>query len=246
MSWRPEPEDAPRLGVMTLLHARHAYIRAIAASIRQMCLPVEWQIVLNRPTSKVVAELNAALARLHPSVRPTLLDAPFSPLDKVERFMELRQWQLERLSPCDYAALWDDDHVLGDPKAVRATLLENPDLVYATKTFFWDNDASVNTRLPPHRSAFFFRYLAGDAFPLDRTIHAPARVHDTAKIVVDLPGGLLDYGYMTLEDRERCWRDYKRVGKIDAATLPLIQPPVLAGWPGPYPLRRDPDDEPIE
>ncbi len=230
---------------MTLLHARPHYLRAIARNLRSVTLPVEWQIVLNRPTSTVIAELNFVLRHLGKLVQPMLLDAPFSPLDKVERFMELRQWQLERLSPCDYGVIWDDDHVLADPAAVRGVLLQGPDLVYATKTFFWDSDALVATHLPPHRSAFFFRWLKDDAFPLDRTIHAPARIHDTAKVTVDMPGGLLDFGYMRREDRERCWRDYKRVGKIDAATLPLIQEPALAHWPGPYPLRRDPDDDEV-
>ena len=230
-------EPRHKLGVMTLLHARHAYIRHIARSLRLTGMPVEWQVVLNRPTSKVVSELNHALYHLPNSIKPVLLDAPFSPLDKVERFMELRQWQLERLSPCDYGVIWDDDHVLPDPRGVRAVLLELPDLVYATKVFFWGDDATVATHLPPHRSVFFFRYLQGDAFDQARVLHAPARIHDTAKVITDLPGGLLDYGYMDKDDRDRCWRDYKRVGKIDAATLPLIQTPSLAHWPGPYPLR---------
>lgn len=230
-------EPVHRLGVMTLLHARWRYIRHIAACLTRIALPVEWQLVLNRPASKVVAEMNLALRELSPRIRPVILDAPFSPLDKVERFMELRQWQLERLSPCDYGVIWDDDHVVADPKGVRAALLELPDLVYATKYFFWDNDATVATHFPEHRSVFFFRWLKDDAFDLTRTLHAPARIHDTAKVVTELPGGLLDFGYMEREDRERCWRDYRRVGKIDAATLPLIQTPALAHWPGPYPLR---------
>lgn len=237
--------ETPRIGVMTLLHARSAYIRAIARGLRSLGLPVEWQLVLNRPTAPVIAELNFTLAHLGARIKPLVLDAPFSPLDKIERFMELRQWQLERLSPCEYGVIWDDDHVLGDPAATPGILMQDPDLVYATKVFFWDNDATVATHLPTHRSAFFFKRLPGDAFPEDRTIHAPARVHDQARVVVDMPGDLLDFGYMAKADRERCWRDYKRVGKIDASTLPLIQAPALAHWPGPYPLRNDPDADEV-
>lgn len=232
------PKPRPSLGVMLLVHQRHTVLPAIYHFLRSLKIPVHLQITGSSPSRRVLQEIERIM-RLsrRGAVDVDVWQAPFSPLDRVERFMELRQWQLERLPMTDWAVIWDDDHVPSSLPAVRAALDSDADLVYATKVFFWNRDDTYTTHIPPHRSVFFFRRRPGDAFPLDRTIHAPVGVHDGAKKIIDLDCPLLDYGYLTLTDRDRCWRDYRRVGKIDPATLALVQPPILHEWPGPFPLR---------
>lgn len=221
-----------KLGVMLLCHERHQYLRAIYQCLQRMRTTTHLQITANRPNSRVVSVIQdiAADADYDPLIDVKILRAPFDPLEKGERFMELRQWQLEHLPDTEYGVIWDDDHFLADP-AEAHQLLHRPrksvDLVYATKLFFWDSLDTITTHLPRHRSVFFFRRLPGDKFPTDRTIHAPAQIHDTAITVRDLKTPLLDYGYLSKADRERCWNDYKRAGKIDAATLALLKEPKL-------------------
>lgn len=192
------------------------------------------QITANEPSPAVVQVVTRGCSQLSDAGKAVqLLEAPFSPLAERERFMELRQWQLSQLpSRGDYGAIWDDDHILEDPAELVRVLQDGADLVYATKIHFWDSPRFYTTRLPVHNSVFVFRQLPGDSFPLDRVIHAPGRVHDSAEKVVQLKGHLLDYGYMRAEDRKRCWDDYRRVGKIDAATTPLVQPPATQYWHG--------------
>lgn len=223
-----------RLGVMQLVHARPDLLPAIWRNMRQLRVQTHLQVVLSRPTREVLDKVIALENKPTSKLTVEVLEAPFSPLDDTERFRELRRWQHERLpEDCDYGVLWDDDHLLEYPDLCAKLLRSGAwDLLYATKLFFWDSPAQFTTHIPTHRSVFFFRCLPADAFPLDRTIHAPARIHDTGKKVGDLPGYLLDYGYMTPFDRERCWNDYKRVGKIDPATLALVSPPDLHEWRG--------------
>jgi hypothetical protein len=220
---------------MTILHERDRFIQPIFRQLKELQIPVRWQLCLNKPNSAVLAEVAALVPTELVSI--DVFDAPFSPLERKERFMELRQWQLEQAPPTTYGVLWDDDHVLADVKEAREKLLRDYDLIYATKLFFWGDDEHFTTHIPTHRSVFFFRRLDGDRYPLDRTIHAPARIHDTGKRVVDLAAPLLDYGYLCERDRERCWADYKRCGKIDASTLAIVQEPELLPWKGPFPLR---------
>lgn len=231
-----------KLGVMTLVHSRAHLLEAIFRQMPKLGR-VHWQIVLSKPTADVLYEVDRIYTLLlyrAAGLEIEILEAPFSPLEERERFMELRKWQAEHLPPdCDYACIWDDDHILEDPAELKALMNgEGFDLAYATKLFFWDSPKTYTTHIPVHRSVFVYRVLPGDAFPVDRTIHAPEQIHDRAAHVIDLKGRLLDYGYMRSLDRERCWRDYKRVGKIDPATVAIVQPPSLHPWGGHDPYSR--------
>lgn len=230
--------QAIKLGVMTLAYQREHVFREIAKSINRLRLPVVWQIALNRPNAAVLSTL-AQVERdleLMPrcKIQLSYLEAPFSPLDQGrERFMELRQWQLEQLpADCTHAVIWDDDHILEDEAEVRDAIQSGADLTYIRKVFYWDRTDQINTAFPEHNSVFVFRRLPGDSFDLGRTLHAPTRVHDNPRSIVQLDGRLLDFGYLRATDRERCWSEYKRVGKIDAATLPLVSPPRLVTLKG--------------
>lgn len=224
---------------MLLVHQRDHVLGAIFQQLRRLKCRTHLQITVNRPSSSVLNLVEAVVQ--HPPGRATVevLQAPFSPVGDPgkERFMELRQWQLERLPWTDYGVIWDDDHVLEDHKEARDLLHTGGfDLVYATKKFFWDSPETYTTHLPVHRSVFFFRRIPGDSFPLDRVIHAPRLIHDSSREIRDLEGALLDYGYLYPEDRFRAWADYKRSGKIDASTIGLILPPKLEQWTGQVPI----------
>lgn len=235
------------LSVLTLLYKREFVLPAIFQNLVDLraALPhldVTWHLALSPRVSLDVLDTINKLQhlqvdhRLGPRIE--VYPAPLNPLDDKERFMELRQWQLS-FAPPGWAVLWDDDQVLANPSEFAQHFHSDVDLLYATKVFFWDSDDQVATHLPPHRSVFFFRRRDGDQFPLGRTIHAPVDVHDNPRGVADLRGALLDYGYMRRDDRLRCWNEYKRVGKIDAATLALVrEDPPLERWSGPFPLRQ--------
>lgn len=207
---------------LILAHARPQLIEAIAAQVRE--IGGEPKFTLDRPTDAVYNAVTRTGAQFDWSTLPVLSHR--------ENFMFIRNQQLLRVET-PYASIWDDDHLLADPAEARAALAEEPDLLYATKKYLWDSCDRHNAALPVHRSVFFFRVLAGDRFPLDRTINAPTRVHDEARRVADLRGPLLDCGYLTAAERARVLKAYKRAGKLDALTLGLTRPsdlqPVPAG-----------------
>jgi len=199
--------------------------------LRLLGCDVHLQVVLSRPNSEVLCEVGELERSATYGVN--IVEAPFNPLEPgmPERFMEMRRWQYDLLPPCDYGVIWDDDHYLEDPNEARLLLEKREyELIYATKAFFWGDTKHIATHIPTHRSVFFFRCLPGDQYPLDRTIHAPARIHDTATKVIDLQSKLLDFGYLSRAERDRCWADYKGVGKIDSATTALIEDPTLEIW----------------
>jgi hypothetical protein len=216
---------------MQLVHARHEHLMDIWKQLRLLGCDIHLQVVLSRPNSEVIREVNHL--EKHATYDIQVVEAPFNPLEagKGERFMELRRWQHDLLPPCDYGVIWDDDHYLEDPQEARKLLeCREWDLIYATKAFFWGDREHIATHIPTHRSVFFFRCLPGDEYPLDRVIHAPSQIHDNATQVTDLRSKLLDFGYLNRADRDRCWADYKGVGKIDSATSALIDEPTLELW----------------
>jgi len=219
---------------MMLVHQRAHVLAKIVAQLPKIA-KVHLQIVLSKPSSDVLFEVDRLYHMNHPKrLQIEILEAPFNPLEQYERFMELRRWQAERLPrDCKYACIWDDDHILEDAREFKDALGFGFDLCYAEKLFFWNSTKTYTTHIPRHNSVFAYRCLPGDTFPLDRTIHAPVKIHDTAEKIVQLKGRLLDYGYLRALDRDRCWRDYKKVGKIDAATTAIIQQPKLVLWTGP-------------
>lgn len=218
---------------MLLVHSR-AHVLAHIVNQMPKIGHVHLQIVLSTPSSDVLYEVDRLFHMKHNRrLKIEILEAPFNPLDQYERFMELRRWQAARLPKnCKYAIIWDDDHILEDPAELRDEIRAGFDLAYAEKVFFWNSTKTYTTHIPRHNSVFAYRCLHGDLFPLDRTIHAPSQIHDTAQKIVQLKGRLLDYGYLRALDRDRCWRDYKKVGKIDAATTAIIQQPQLVLWKG--------------
>lgn len=219
--------------MLLLLKRRGWLLPTIAEQALTLTPNVFFSICLDDPDPGVEEGLEAMKAVLGPE-RYVVYDAIFPALGERERWMQLRQFQFK--TACDkfdptHGCIWDDDHILADLDDATQKLREDWDLVYATKLFLWDTADRYNARMPQHRSVFFFKVLPGDAFPVDRTIHAPIGIHDFAKKITDLKAPLLDYGYMHRLARERVFRDYVRVGKIDAATRPLVEPPDLRPLP---------------
>jgi hypothetical protein len=220
---------AKTLGVALTVHRRPQYLRRIAHSI--LCYGVDFRVLvtLSRPTSSVVSEVEH-LQRMLPNV--TLVEAPFNPLEpgEPERFMELRDWQWQQLQDCRYFCLHDDDHWLSDPPEVEEVLNLNPDIVYVDKSYFWD-EMHVNRAMPRHRSGFLYRVMPGDTWR--PRVPSPVNLHRKRPLkVLDMEGHLLDFGYATHEDRQKCWSDYRGVGKIDAVTMGLLREPELVRWKG--------------
>jgi hypothetical protein len=218
----------PQLGAMVLCHHRPWLLPLIQKQIFSTWPDARIHYALNRPNAAVVAAVNKLAADTR--VRAFDVDQGLRTEGDwmVLRSLQLVEMQLENPR---FICIWDDDHILEDPdEAARKLSRRDYDLVYATKAFFWDSLDNISTAFPAHRSVFFFRNLPGDEFPLDRMIHAPTCVHES-KRVVDLKGKLLDVGYLLRENRQYVWEQYKRTGKIDAATLPLVREPTLTPWP---------------
>ncbi len=217
--------ESPLLGVMVLAHARPQLLRAIVRQAREIDPSAVVQITSDRPTDAVVEEL-ATLEAEH-------FRAAVPALDRRENFLTLRNQQLNQMRGrrVKYGVLWDDDHLLQDTGEARRLLVSDPDLVYATKAYLWNSLTTENVALPVHRSAFFFRMLPGDQFPLTRMINAPEQIHDNAKVVTDLTGRLFDVGYLTEAERRRVWEAYKRAGKLDRLTMGLVSPGILRAVP---------------
>lgn len=166
-----------------------------------------------------------------------VLEAPFGPCDMghAERFFELRTWQIAQLpDDCTYGVLWDDDHVLENESEFLELIKKGTaDLIYGTKVFFWGSHNTYTTHIPKHRSLFAWRHYPGDRIPSKfEGMPGPLTAHRKAKNIVDLEGKLLDYGYVSEEDRTRVWQEYKRVGKMDNYVLALLKKPQLHDWTG--------------
>lgn len=216
------------LGVFVLAHKRPQLLELICEQIHAISRTATIQISLDRPTAGVLSAAQRCRgAGVH--------YIPFPVVDDVgEHYMAARQWQLEQLTKActpDYIALWDDDHILEDPDEAREVLeCGEADLIYATKVFLWNSLTSENSKIPTHCSPLFFRHLPGDAYPASerKMIHAPECVHDqpSAKKVM-LRGRLMDIGYLTVSERCRVATEYFRAGKIDAATMAVVDDPAL-------------------
>jgi hypothetical protein len=150
-------------------------------------------------------------------------------------FPKAWEWQtqfvLQRWDP-DFMGIWDDDMILTAPEEVPP-LLETADVIYGPKLFLWDDVTHYNAKME-HNSAVFFRVLPDDHFHPKSTlqVHAPRKAWaaDASKRST-LPTFVLDYGFMSQEDRLQVFSREKRTGKIDGFTLPLVGDPDLTPLP---------------
>jgi hypothetical protein len=212
---------------MVLAHKRPWLLPLIVKQVKH-----EWpdgvvQITVDRPSSDVVSTI-AEIQKKYPDV--DVFEAPIPAIAERENFMELRNFQLEKIRQrgVEFAAMWDDDHIIESPGELEKYMQAGYDLVYISKLFLWDHLNLYNEAIPDHHSVFFFRVLENDKFPLDRIIHAPVMVHDNPLArIAHVSTRLLDIGYLFSEERERVFTAYKRAGKIDPATLSLVNTPQL-------------------
>lgn len=165
---------------------------------------------------------------MRPGVR--VFESPVPCLAGAENFMQVRQAQLENFQRLEdgpnYVAIWDDDHILEAPGEARRFMQREWDLIYCRKRFVWDKLTHYNAAFPEHKSVFLFKNREQDAFAPDRMLHAPCPLHDEGTKVT-MNSHLLDIGYLWPHERERVFRAYAQAGKIDPATLAIMQPPEL-------------------
>lgn len=219
------------VGVMLLAHRRPWLLPLIV----EQCLS-EFKsfvdITVDRPSAdvlRVVDELSGRKGvRVFEAPRPCLVPGPGG-----DHFMAVRQFQLEKLQEKmpNYGCLMDDDAIFEHPAEARRWMAKRFDLIYAKKRYLWDNVYQYNANMFEHCSVHLFKMLEGDRFPeveSGRIIQAPLGVHDgDDSTKVTMSSFLLDIGTIWKEERERVFRAYAASGKVDGATLPLVQPPLL-------------------
>ena len=226
----------PQLSVILQVHQRHEMLMPIVRQISALRC-ADLLICYDRPSLRV-KQICSQIVNMHPdgirNVVESVLPFPILSPGRPERWGEARNFVWEQRAPdTTHGIMWDDDQIVEDLDELRKHLYHTDfDLVYATKAFFWDDAEHVNEACFKCRSPFLFRALPGDRFSESRVDHCPQRVHDNPRSQTDLQCKLLDFGYLKEEDRLRVWEAYKRCGKIDAATTPLIQPPRLVPYTG--------------
>lgn len=235
-----------KIGAMVLCHRRPWLLPLIARQCRTIWPDSIVQFTLDRPSAEVIEAAQEA-RRWHENLE--IFEAPFPPIGEKENWMALRNWQLEQMEPRgpEFCMIWDDDHIFERPMDADVYMKAGYDLVYTRKLFFWNQTNMVNIGLFEHNSVSFFRLIKGDRFPLDRIIHAPAGIHDNPLAKkAQMNSRLLDVGYLYPEDRERVFNMYAKAGKLDAATMPLMEEPILEQYkagqsrePGWYGAMRD-------
>lgn len=216
------------LGVMILVHRREWPVSLIVEQIKSTWPKATIWFTLDRYTGDIPEVVNNPERGIFTS------RAPFPVVDDSgEHFMAIRQWQLERLRNVigpRYIGFWDDDHLLENPDEAKLWMEKGVDIIDAQKAFFWNDLEHTNERIPPHTSPIFFKDRPGTSFPdtESRIIHTPVEIYDDPNSVrVALTGRLLDVGYLEQTERERVFATYARAGKIDAATMALVDEPVL-------------------
>jgi len=216
------------------LDAIFAQLVALSAHTKHLTICV----MLDRPAAKVLRLVERQVAAAYENVIIDVVVAP-TPLvsSRGEGFMRALQVHYDALLALDpdveYAALWDDDFIMGP--ALLADVQNRFDkgisahTLRAESVFLWEHNKQYNAAFPRHWQHLFFKCIRGDKFPIDRMVHAP--ISALRGPSEDLPGHLHNFGYLTEADRMLTWDAYKRAGKVDAHTLCLIKPPKVKNVP---------------
>lgn len=212
--------NRPSLGLLTLVHKRPQIIPLIVQQVHETWPDAVIHFTMDRPSDAVCKVVEQLVSGLPSHLRA--FESPFPALTHKEQFIELRDWQLNKMCELDspeWCSMWDDDQILEDPAEARDGINSgNCDLLYMQKRFFWDNPDQENISLPMHNSIQFFRNPPGQKWI--KMVHAPHPIHDEGR-PGQLLGGLMDVGYMELSERQRVLLAYKRAGKLDAVTFAL-------------------------
>src|SRR5262245_55766109 len=191
----------PEIGLMVLCHKRHQVLPLIVEQVQTVWPGARVDFTLDRPSPEVQETVDQLVANGGCRVFP----APFPALTHREQFIELRQFQLEKIQAegVKWISMWDDDHILERPEELRDALAaDQADLFYISKRYFWDDLDHINEELPRHHSIIAFRNVPAQRWK--KMVMAPHPLHDTGRRA-DLAGGLLDVGYMAPAERARVW-----------------------------------------
>ena len=213
----------PPLGLLVLVHQRPQLIPLIVEQALTTWPGAKIDFTMDRPSEAVALEVERAVMTTPPGTVVARY-APFPALTHKEQFIELRDWQLSKMQegvPPEWCAMWDDDLLFANPdeakEAMDSTLY---DLLYSRKRFLWETPDQENVGFPPHNSIQLFRNLPGQKWT--KMVQAPAPICDEGR-PGQLVGDMLDVGYLTAADRERCFAAYKRTPKLtDPYTAGLV------------------------
>lgn len=146
---------------------------------------------------------------------------------------------LDAITACSFPQaimVWDDDQLLSEPalEEIRGHLGAFAHDRYDIRSLFtWDRTDRVNATaaMLNHWSAALFRYVPGDRFPDDFVVPCTRRTARSTNFI-RLTHPALNFGYMTAEDRQRCWTSAVAAGRLDAFTREFNNPnPPTTAWP---------------
>lgn len=216
----------PPLGLLVLVHQRPQLIPLIVEQAATTWPGAVVHFTMDRPSEEVEKATSREQYGEYSGsdIKVRIWDAPFPAITHREQFIELRQFQLEKmhfLHNPEWLAMWDDDLLFEDPEEARAAMAGGQyDLLYSRKRFLWETPDQENVGFPVHNSIQLFRNLPGQKWT--KMVQAPAPICDTGR-VGQLAGDMLDVGYLTAADRERCFAAYKRTPKLtDPYTAGLV------------------------
>ncbi len=224
-------------GVILRVHRRTRYLRRILKQIKQLSANggprVTILISYDRPTPAVAAEVDRIVTET-PNVYA--IPAPGALVSSEGlRWMSVLEKQYRELldlegPPLDACMLWDDDALFSPPALVELRrhmkCLEYDRLDIRT-LFLWNTPWRINNAFPDHWSACLFRVYQGDEFPTDFEVHCPRHCARSERHAA-LEAPWLNYGYMEPDERLLTFEAQKAAGKIDAHSLCLVRPPLIA------------------
>lgn len=224
-----------KVAIIAPVHRRH---RFLSLARRQLLAIPGAEVRIFYFTDRATKEVEAEISGDGPW---EVIDMPFRIVDGCYGdFPSAWEWQmqaiLDRWDP-DYMGIWDDDMILTDPEEA-AEKLDGANVVYGPKLFLWDSVTHFNARME-HNSAVFFRVIEDDHFHTksELQVHSPRKIWASgARGMRTLCTFVLDYGFLSQEDRLQVFNREKRTGKIDGFTMPLVEEPDLR--PLPDDLRR--------
>lgn len=220
-----------RLGVILQAHARERTLPAVLAQIGTLRTLAETRVValLDRPTDRVARLVSEALRG-----DDVLVPVPFPVVGARERFGEVQNLALEvleRWGP-DWV-LWAPDDLTFEPgweDAFRVALVDDAvDVWFVRSLFYWDSER-IRLDVFPVCDPLLWRWRAGARYDDRRQLLAPPAVVEPARLArrVRVFGPrALDRGFVTVEDRDACWRRARRLGKLDRYSEALVTEPQI-------------------
>lgn len=227
-----------RLGVLLRVHREHKYLKRIFRQISHLARAVEHTYVLigaDRAGPRVLRLCEGFARNCNDSITVSIVDAlPVLTTGGANWMGSLNVLYGELLDLAgplgpDAAMLWDDDMLLSrdlQRQLEGAFQCFEADRLEARTLFLWDSPDQYNGAFPEHWSTILFRVWCGDTFPLDYVTHSPDQVARSGRYIRS-PHAILNYGYISADQRPLIWKRKLDAGLIDAHSLALVRRPTL-------------------